>query len=346
MHEGTRAEVLAELRRIGVDATTLTAPLVGTGLRASDVVAWLRALPDDAGLDALLLRLDEHARQALGGRPLVRWTRNPPVASRERRHERHWPTQELADAGTEMLLEQWDPFMLRHVAVDREEVAMCAFHFFGCFLAPNGLIDPMTHATEMIASAERTRLGLTPSPERHRRYLASQLSDLVQRYPIPPAKYRAPSALVVIMGDRGPPPLDPEGVCARCHSFGTVARLTELFSPPVTRRYCEQCWAVVRREWLSPPTQPRTAAEHIASWDRSEQPPMESESRAWIDTIENIKSMYEAVASKRVPEAEVAPHCARFAVAILEMENRMAGPMPPEVENFVRRYAPPPPTPP
>lgn len=339
MHEGTRAEVLAELRRIGVDPDALPAPLVGTGLRTSDVVAWLRALPDDAGPTELQRRLDEQARRAIGDRPLVRWTRNPPVA-RERRRERHWPTQELADAGTEMLLERWDPFTLRHVAVDREEVAMCAFHFFGCFLAPNGLIDPLTHATEMIASAERSRLGLSPSPEPHRRYLAQQLSQLVQRYPVPPAKYRAPSALVVVMGDGGPPPLDPEGVCARCHAFGTVARLTELGSPPVTRRYCEQCWVIVRGERLSPPTPPRTAAEHIAFLDRSERPPTEGESRSWIDTIENINSMYEAVASKRVEEAEVTPHCARIAMAILEMEHRMAGPMPTEVEDFVRRYAP------
>ena len=249
MYESIRVEVLAELQRIGVDADALPAPLIGTGLRARDVVAWLRAVPDNAGVAELTRRLDEHARQAIGDLPLVRWTREPGAMPGRNPRERDWPTQELLDAGTEMLLEEWDPFTLRHGEVDRENVAMCAFHFFGCFLSPNGMTDPASHATGMIEHAETSRLGVAPSPERHRRYLAGRLAELVSRYPVPQRRHVTRSGMVVVAfgGDApGPPPLDPEGVCARCLSFGTVAKITEFWRPPTIRRYCEPCWMIVR----------------------------------------------------------------------------------------------------
>jgi hypothetical protein len=219
---------------------------------------------------------------------------------------------------------------------------MCAFHFFGCFLDPMGTIDPATHATEMIASAETTRLGVTPSPERHRRYLAARLSELIALYPVT-TRQQAPSGVLVIsMGNApAPPPLDPEGVCVRCHSFGTVARLTELSTPPTTRRYCEPCWVIVRAERMAPMRgPPRTVAEHIARLDRSGGPPTESESRSWTDTIESLRDMNAAIEHDAGPPEKVEAHCVMVASAILEREDRMLGPMPPEVEAFVHRYGP------
>lgn len=163
-----------------------------------------------ADTDELARRLEDRAREALGDRVThVRWSREPARAPHRIRRERWWPTQSLLDAGTDLLVEEWDPFGICHAGVELEDVAMCAFHFFGCFLAPNGRIDPMTHATEMIASAERDKLALHPSPERHRRYLAARLRDLVDLYPVPPVTQWPPSHLrVIVTGEGGgPPPL-------------------------------------------------------------------------------------------------------------------------------------------
>ena len=220
MTEEQTAAILLELRRIGVDLAALSEPLTATGLRASEMLNWLRTIPDNAGADELRRRLADHARSATN-RPIeVRWRVEGPRPAHRLRRERWWPTQSLLDAGTDLMMEEWDPFGVRHAGVDRETVAEFVFHFFGPYLSPNGRIDPVTHTTEMIASAERDRLALTPSPAPHRRYLAHRLRELVDRYPVPPTEYTPPSHIVIVVGDGvGPPPLDPEGVCVRCHAF-------------------------------------------------------------------------------------------------------------------------------
>lgn len=187
MNEHVTADVLRELERIGIDFDTMSVPLIGTGLRASEIVDWLRAMPDDAGADELVRRLGDHARNALTDRPVhIRWTREPARPDHRTRRERWWPTQMLLDAGTDLLSEEWDPFTLRHAGVEREQIATYAFHFLACFLSPNGSIDPVTHAAGMIGSSERDHLALAMSPEPHRRYLATRLRELVDRHARPP----------------------------------------------------------------------------------------------------------------------------------------------------------------
>lgn len=342
MTERDTATVLQELRRIGVDLAELSAPLVATGLRASELADWLRTIPDGAGIDELSRRLDEKA-DAVTPRVQVKWTRSSPNPRDPR--GRWWPTQALLDAGTDLLLEEWDPFGIRLAGTDREAIAMFAFHFFGPLIAPNGLIDPITHTTEMIASAERDHLALKPSPERHRRYLAVRLLEVLDEHPVPEPKRRAPSGVmfVAVDGDAGPPPLDPEGVCVRCHAFGTVARLTTMSSPPRSARYCEACWKEVRAEQNSRMKLPTTAAEHIARLDRMGEPPTSGFSRSWSDTVEFVEQVATAMIAddhEAGPDREV--RLSEIARELVKLDDKMAGPMPPEVEGFVKRYAPPP----
>ena len=338
------AAILGELRRIGAEVDALSAPLVGTGLRASDVLDWLREIPRSAGLVDLTRRLDECRSRALEGHvPNADWVIEGPHPRLRPPRKRDWPTQRLLDAGTELMIEEWDPFGFRHAGRERETIAMFVFHFFGPLLAPNGLVDAITHTTEMIASAERDRLGLTPSPEPHRRYLAIRLRELVDRYPVPPVREWPPSAaiFVVVGDDVGPPPLDPEGVCVRCHSFGTVARMTVMSSPPTLTRYCRRCWNEVRSEHMPDRrSRPATASEQIARLDRMGRPPMSWESRSWDDMLENLEQLRASRAEVSLTSAEELGHLARFAAHLWAMDEKMDGPMPPEVEAFARQYAP------
>ena len=104
MDEQRTAAILVELRRLGVDLGLLEGPLVGTGLRASELLDWLRAIPSDVGAGEVLRLLDAHAR-ASALRPLdISWPAVPPPSPYRYRLERWWPTQELLDVGTELLL--------------------------------------------------------------------------------------------------------------------------------------------------------------------------------------------------------------------------------------------------
>ena len=342
MNEERIARILLELRRIGVDLSTLDEGLVGTGLRASELAEWLRAIPDGAGVEELQRRLDERSRES---RPPVeyRWKKEPAHSPTLERRERWWPTQALLDAGTDLLEEEWDPFGIRLAGADREQIAMFAFHFFGPLLEPNDMVDQITHTTEMIASAERDHLALRPSPEPHRRYLARRLRELVERHPVPPRPYR-PSKSFVVMTDPAegtPPPLDPEGVCGRCHSFGTVARVTTQSDPPRSVRYCRVCWPEVRIEYGligKRPKPPETASEWVAWNDAIDRPPRSSESRSWLETMDFIRLMTEEGLADAGEDPTRAHTLARLAADIMAMDNRMDGPMPPEVEAFVQQH--------
>jgi hypothetical protein len=341
MSRENTAAILSELRRVGVEVDALPAPLVGTSLRASEVLAWRREIPSDAGVDELIRRLDERRARAVEDHIVnAHWMIEGPHPRLRPPRKRDWPTQPLLDAGTALMIEEWDPFGIRLGARERETVAMFVFHFFGPLLAPNGLIDAITHTTGMIASAERDRLGLTPSPEPHRRYLAVRLRELVDQYPVPPVNEWPPSAVVVVGYDgSGPPPLDPEGVCARCQSFGTVARTTLQTKPPTFTRYCGPCWREVRAEHMAfHQRPPRIAAEHVVYHNRMRRLPMSWESRTWDDVLE----MLEMVDASRPLDENEAAQLAELAAELWRFEARMADPMSPEVEAFVHNHAPPP----
>jgi hypothetical protein len=343
--EERTAAILLELGRIGVDFSSLPAPLIGTGLRASETLEWLRAIPTGVGTPELYRRLDEHAR-TYALRPIeIRWRREPARAPYRTPRERWWPTQSLLDAGTDLLIEEWDPFGVRLAGTDREIIANFAFHFFGPFLSPNANIDPTTHVTEMIASAERDHLALNPAPEPHRRYLARRLQELVERYPVPPRDTRYASsnkAVIMVGGSRpAPAPLDPEGVCVRCHGFRTVACVTVSYEKPVSVRYCGPCWLAVRQEFtIRPRKQADTpsAAEQIRALDRMDRPPTSVDSRAWIDRIEQVQDMVAHV-NETGTTNEALTALAGFAAGLVAMQDGMDGPMPDEIAAFVRQHS-------
>jgi hypothetical protein len=345
VNEERTAAILIELRRIGIDFETLDERLVGTALRAGELLGWLRAIPDGAGPVELLRRVEEYGQRNLGRPVQVRWREEPARPAHRYERERWWPTQALLDAGTDLLVDEWDPFGIRLAGTDRETIAMFAFHFFGPLLAPNARVDPITRTAGMIASAERDHLALKPSPESHRRYLAERLNELVAQYPVPQQFLPSQSHVVLVPAREpdAPPPLDPEGVCARCHRFGTVARVTTLEAPAGrTKRYCASCWKEVRAHERQFWRAPETAAEHVAWMDRHGQPPTATLSRSWEDTLELIEMATAPQARDAdLPERNRAAHLARFAREILSSEDKMDGPMPPEVAAFVQRYATP-----
>ena len=345
MTEERTAAILLELGRIGVDFSSLPAPLVGTGLRASEMLEWLRGIPTGVGTHEFCRQLDEHAR-VHAHRPLeVRWRREPPRAPYRTPRERWWPTQSLLDAGVDLLIEEWDPFGVRLAGTDREAIAHFAFHFFGPLLSPNANVDPITHLTEMIASAERDHLALNPSPEPHRRYLARRFQELVERNPVPPRPAGASDrkAIAVVRGSAGPAPapLDPEGVCVRCHAFRTVACVMVSYEKPVSVRYCASCWPEVRHEFTLTRrrrTIPPSASEQIQQLDRMDRPPTSVDSRAWIDRVEQVEDMVARMNESGLTDEAVAT-LVMFADGLVAMEDGMDGPMPEDVQAFVRQYS-------
>ena len=341
LNEAHTVAVLVELRRIGVDLGSLNAPLVGTGLRASELRDWLRTIPDGAGAGELLRRLDERAR-TIPYRPVqIHWTPEPPRPEHRGRRKRDWPTLPLLNAGTDLLMEEWDPFGFRLAGTERETIAEFAFHFFGPLLAPRPHGDPITHTTEMIASAERDRLALTPSPEPHRRYLARRLQQLVEEYPVPPAELPPSAVHVIVSGNNSTHPArDPEGVCARCHAFGTVARVAFMNQPSTAKRFCAACWREVRDEYVPQGLHkpPQTAAERVEWLDRSTRPPVWVESRSWDDTLDSMRPMTEALERDPDLARREGVDLAQIADELAKLDDVMDGPMPPEVEAFIRQH--------
>jgi hypothetical protein len=262
---------------------------------------------------------------------------------------RWWPTVEMLEAGIDLLVEEWDVAAIRAGVVSRAEIAEPAFHFFGPFLDPHRAnIEPLRHVTEMIADAEKKLFAAGPSPEHHRRHLATRLSEIVRRLPLPEPLYEAPPQAVVVLGapnpNGAPPALDPEGVCGRCHAFGTVARVTKGRSVRRTTRYCASCWREIRVPFAGPsarrkPGTTLTAYEHIAFMDRIAEGPRETESRSWDDILDHVRLFLAARGDATLgrPSAE---QYSEFAAQITTRADGMDGPMPAEIAAFVQQYAP------
>jgi hypothetical protein len=350
MTEQHTAAILIELRRIGVELDLASEPLVATGFTQRSLLEWLHQVPSGAGREEFDRRLHEHALDALAssehtGRPNVDGVRLPD--RRDTQDDwRWWPSTMMLDAGIELFAEEWDPVGLRTGSVPPEDIGEYVFHLFGALLRPAHGCDGLTHAAAMIGSIEDRQLGLRPSPELHRRYLAMRLQEIVGRFPRPECGPCPPNCIVV-MGETPPnsvpPALDPEGTCSRCHKFGTVARVTVQSRPPRNTRFCAECWRQIRPKYVSsgPQKPPETAHERIAWLDRSAEPPTSAESRSWDDTVESLRLVLTA---RNDPEhaSEVTPaFLAEIASALAAEADKMDGPMPEEVDTFIRAYAPP-----
>ena len=267
----------------------------------------------------------------------------PSDRTKSRTERRWWPTIEMLETATELFLAEWKPVGIRPADVPRDTLEDFVFHFFGPLLAPRGNLDPITHTLQMIGSAEADRLGLQRSPETHRRQLAEALRNIVRRVPLPEPLVEMPPSTVVVSGSdfHGPPALDPEGVCVRCHAFGTVARVSVQSKPPRMSRFCAACWREVRSEYMSheAPSPPSTVRERIAFMDGLQRPATSAQSRSWDDTIDFIRLIMAAREDPKHQHAITPRALAEMAAEISMEADKMDGETPTEVEAFVRQFS-------
>ena len=341
--------VFAELQRIGFDADLVGGPPVATGFTRRSLLEWLRQIPSGAGSSELQHRLDEHAREMLasaeragaGAEHDVDRVDPAPTLGQVR----WWPTTLMLDAGVHLLAEEWDPVGLRLASLPPADLGEYTFQLFGPLLDPRPAGDALRRVADMIGAIEESELGLRPSPHPHRRYLAARLREIVARYPLPPLQRPAEESTVTLTSAdevAAPPPLDPEGVCSRCQKFGTVARVTTRTDPPRTVRFCGACWREVRAAYMSTDggPEPKDAHERIARLDEMDSPPASTESRSWDDAVDFLRLVLTA---RDDPERgrEITPALlSELASEMAADADQMDGPMPEEVERFLREYAP------
>lgn len=343
------AAVFAELGRIGVEPDTVGAPLVATGFTRRSLLEWLQRIPSGVGAHDLATRLGDHARRALelserDGIGVEDDTTTATAGDRES-GERWWPSTLMLDAGIEVLAEEWDPVGLRLGSLPAADLGEYAFHLFGPLLPGWGGSSALTEVAGMIASIEEVELGLRPSPFIHRRYLAARLREIVVRNPLPTRRLPAPTASSVMSGDvpnAAAPPLDRDGVCSRCRRFGTIARVPVQSDPPRNVSFCAACWGVVRSVYTSTadPKNPETAHERIARLDESNEPPLSAESRSWGDTVYFLRLVLTARDDPARGAAITPALLAELASEIAADAHKMDGPMPDEIDLFLREFAP------
>ncbi len=130
-------------------------------------------------------------------------------------------------------------------------------------------------------------------------------------------------------------PRDPMAKCDRCGKQGTIARATRRAEPRVTLRFCGDCWPVAWSELR------KRQDEEFRRWELSEddspQPPgWATSSRSWHDVIEFLGLIKQAEGS-----AKASGHFAKVAAEISATAHEMSGPMPSEVETFLKRWSTP-----
>lgn len=330
--ERDTAAILLELQRIGVTVASLPDALAATGFRSHSLLAWLRELPSELGTDELLRLLDERASFALATSEHA-GSATPLLPELDESLPRQWwPTAEMLEAAIDILVNEWDPIGIRLGSVPHEDFGEYAFHFVSRLLDPWRTDDCLTRIDAVISTVEHGVLGLRASPDVHRRYIAARLREVVRRYPPSQSPFRRPprSWAISILTEADipptPPALDPEGVCGRCGAFGTVACVTFEAHPPTSLRFCAPCWAEVRLDYGSgdrPPLSRRA-------------PVIATESRSWDDAIDFLRVV---VTAKEDPERgkEITPELLRqFAFELAADADKMDGPMPAEVETFIR----------
>ena len=345
--------VFAELQRIGFDADLVGGAPIATGFTRRSLLDWLRRIPSGAGSTELQHRLDEHARETLaiaeraGAGAEHDADRVDPAPNLAQ--VRWWPTTLMLDAGIDLLAEEWDPVGVRLDTVPPEDLGEYTFHLLVQLLHcwPGG--DSLERVAGLVADIEGSRLGLRPSSPIHRRYLAARLREIVARYPLPVREPSPPGTGKSVMltseevAHTGPPAIDPEGTCTRCQRFGTVARVTTHTEPPRTVRFCTACWREVRGKYMSTDDAPlpRNAHQRIERLDESRGPPTSAESRSWDDAVEFLRLV---LIARDDPERgrEITPALlAELASELAADADEMDGPMPEEIESFVREYSPP-----
>jgi hypothetical protein len=125
-------------------------------------------------------------------------------------------------------------------------------------------------------------------------------------------------------------PRDPTARCDRCGTQGTIARAMRHTEPPLILRYCGPCWPEAQRE-----LEARQRQEHEELRDT---PGWSSSSRSWHDVGCFISKIEEFASTRGAPATA---QFSAIAADIREKASEMEGPMPADVEDFLRKYTPP-----
>jgi hypothetical protein len=147
-------------------------------------------------------------------------------------------------------------------------------------------------------------------------------------------------------------PRDPNAKCDRCGTTGTIARAVRHTADQLMLRYCGRCWPLAseemekqRREedgrwqeaeraWMM--TRGRGPAD--ATSPRPSPPPTwSSSSRSWYDTRRFLTLIQQPGKGGPTATPEI---FAKIAADIRAAQSEMEGPVPPEIKEFLDRYAP------
>jgi hypothetical protein len=283
-------------------------------------------------------------------------------------------TLEQLEAAIDVLTKEWDPLGARLGKLSREDLEQFAFDIVNTILGFGG-DDSEKLVAKMLGSLEEYEFGVRPSPVRQRRYLARRLMQIVVDYPSPPEDQdlwtsgtpanseelssraaRSENAHTmsatarsnrVELGPRGdePPALDPNAVCTQCGATGTIAVVMRDREPALSR-YCIDCWRGVRDRYIKPmpPADTSTPQGTIAMIDYMRSMMRErrryAASALWEDCLDFVRASLSP--NEAGAPADRERHLQRLAGDLLSRAPKMYGPMPPEIEAFVRDHAPPP----
>lgn len=349
MTDDETREVFAELRRVGVDLGRPPGLALGTGFAEGEFLAWLGTLPDALGHDGFVERLTGRVNEAQPNAA--------PAASVDEpaRPQRLWPTLEHLDAGIDVLLREWDPLGARLGTLSREDVADVAYQALTGALGggpPDGIESQIA---DMLRHAEEADFGVNPSPLEQRRYLARRLIQVVVDHPGPAHEdlweKRTGTSNVVMLGPRGDelPPLDPTAPCTECGAIGTVAVVMRDVEPLVSR-YCPSCWSSARGRYLPDFSHPVKDADRstregmIAGLDRmydamemhAREQPRYVASAMWDDTFPFLRASLGSGGFESPADRE--GYLRSLADEVVQLAPTMYGPMPPDIEAFVREH--------
>jgi len=361
-------EIFAELRRVGVDLGQPPGLALGTGFREGEFLAWLRGLPDGLGHRGFV---DEMNAFITAATPNVVLENGAPVPS----PRRYSPTIEQVHAACDILIREWDPLGARLGELTRDDVAIPAYNAVFAVIHDGPTRNVEARIAGNLRGTEREVFGVRASPLIQTRYLARRIMQAVAENPGPPHEFnpfelspeetrqadrgntaspggrsRASGRQTVGLGPRGDEPantLDPDAACNECGAIGTVAWVMREIEPQLSR-YCLTCWRQVRqRYWyygLPDFPQDEDSPEHaIAIFDHVYEHARErwrsSDSALWEDKARFIR-MGLAVQRNEGPDAHER-RLRRFAGELAALATRMYDPMPPDIEAFVRQYAPP-----
>jgi len=364
-------DIFAELRRIGVDLGRPPGLALGTGFREGEFLPWLHRLPDNLGHDSFVEQLNGYISRAT---PNVVLDDGAPLPT----PHRYSPTVEQVHAAIDILMREWDPLGARLGELARDDLAIPAYNAVYAIVCGGPTRDVEARVAANLRGTESEVYGVRASPLIQTRYLVRRIMQAVAEHPGPPHEFdpferlhheavqAEPAEAVapgvrrgesrgrtVQLGPRGDEPtetLDPDASCDDCGATGTVAWVTREIEPLLSR-YCLTCWRQVRHKYYVSPERPHdndaldkdspelkiAVFEHVYEYARER--PRSCDSALWEDKAPFVRMGF-------APQPNEAPsdherRLKQLANELASLAPRMYGPIPPDIEAFVQRYAAP-----